>query len=120
MAQQLKDHGQCDAYLAAYIEWLCNRHGVDVPDWVNAPERIAEVAWFDHPPLWQDAFIHAPGVFRKRGVFTRPDDILNLRPGRPRVPAVIKHKKQAERQRRYRARIREKLKRLDELEAAKT
>jgi len=71
MQKQLNDHSQCDAYLAAYIEWLCNRHGVTTPDWVNQPERIAKSAWFDYPPLWQDAFIHAPGSFRKRGVFTR-------------------------------------------------
>lgn len=116
MERQLKDHGQCDAYLAAYIEWLCNRHGVDAPDWVHEPKRIAAVAWFDYPPLWQDAFIHAPGAFRKRGVFTRPDDVLRLRPGRPKVAEAVKRQKLAERQRRYRARIREKLQRLEELE----
>ncbi|MCH8541729.1 MAG: hypothetical protein LAT58_13300 [Opitutales bacterium] len=112
LAGKLRDHGQCDAYLAAYVDWLCQRHGVPVPDWANDTERCAVKAWYDYPPLWQDALINAPGAFRRRGVFTRPDDVLRFRPGRPPMSSFHKRRKSAERQRRYRARIREKLRSL--------
>lgn len=115
---KLNDDGQCDAYLAAYIEWLCERNGIPAPEWVNEPERIARKAWYDYPPLWRDSFIHAPASFRRRGVFTRPDDILNFRKGRPKVSQEQKRVKGIERQRQYRARVREKLKRLKALESA--
>ncbi|NQY31566.1 MAG: hypothetical protein HRT56_00145 [Coraliomargarita sp.] len=119
LRNRLNDDGQCDAYLAAYVEWLCERHGVDTPAWLAEEERSADKAWFDYPPLWQDSFIHAPAAFRRRGVFTRPDDVLKLRAGRPKVSHGQKRQKRAERQRRYRERIREKLKRLAELEQSR-
>lgn len=109
MEGQLKDHGQSDAYLAAYVAWLCERHGVSAPDWVNDPERIASQAWYDYPLLWQDALVHAPGAFRRRGVFTRPEDVLHFKAGRPPLGHAHKSRQNAERQRRYRARVREKL-----------
>lgn len=49
LAQQNWDHGQCDAYLAAYVEWLCDRHAVEAPAWVMDPERVARKAWVDLP-----------------------------------------------------------------------
>lgn len=113
---KLGDHSQCDAYLAAYIEWLCERHGVGPPAWLDEPQRFADKAWFDYPPLWQDSFVHAPGAFRRRGVFTRPEDVLQFRKGRPKVSTTHKRAKSAERQRQYRLRIREKLERLKTLE----
>ncbi|MEM7791487.1 MAG: hypothetical protein AAF546_08815 [Verrucomicrobiota bacterium] len=116
IAEQNGDHGQSDAYLAAYVEWLCERNGIETPEWVDEPERIARKAWFDLPSFWQDSFVYAPGPFRRRGVFTRPDDVLNLRRGRPSVSAEQKRKKGVERQRRYRARIRAKLEKLKQLE----
>lgn len=118
MRNKLQDHGQCDAYLAAYVEWLCERHGVPAPGWLGESGRGAEKAWFDYPPLWIDSFVHAPAAFRRRGVFTRPDDVLRLRRGRPRVSAAERRWKNAERQRRYRARVREKLEELQVLKGA--
>lgn len=117
LAEQNRDHGQCDAYLSAYVEWLCERHGIAAPAWVLEPERVARKAWFDLPRFWQDSFVHAPGSFRRRGVFTRPDDVLKLRRGRPEVSAQQKQKKSAERQRRYRARVRAQLAKLRQLES---
>ena len=111
----LDDQGQCDAYLAAYVEWLCERHGVPLPDWLDDEQRTAGKAWYDYPPLWQNSFIHAPAAFRRRGVFTLPEDVLHFRRGRPKVNEAQKRKKSAKRQRRYRARIREKLKQLEAL-----
>ncbi|NBB78805.1 MAG: hypothetical protein GVY36_05075 [Verrucomicrobia bacterium] len=116
LQNKINDHRQCDAYLAAYVEWLCELHGVAVPGWLSDPRRVAEKAWFDYPPLWRDSFVHAPAAFRRRGVFTRPDDVLKLRRGRPRVSAAEKRRKSAERQRRYRERVREKLARLKALQ----
>ena len=34
LRDRLNDGGQCDAYLAAYVEWLSDRAGVEAPDWV--------------------------------------------------------------------------------------
>ncbi len=116
MGERFNEQGQCDAYLAAYVEWLCLRYGIRVPDWVDQPQRIARKAWYDYPPLWQDSFVHAPSPFRRRGVFTRPEDVMRFRRGRPPVSAEQKRSKGAERQRRYRARISEKLQRLRESE----
>jgi hypothetical protein len=110
LAKLLGDQGQSDAYLAAYVEWLCNKHSIEAPTWVHQPKRISRKAWFDYPPLWQDSFVHAPASFRRRGVFTRPEDVLKFRKGRPKVSNEQKRLKSIERQRRYRARIRELVK----------
>jgi len=109
MRARLGDAGQCDAYLAAYVEWLCERHGVPLPEWLDDEFRRADKPWHDHPPLWMDSFVHAPGAFRRRGVFTRPEDVLRFRRGRPPVSDAQKRRKSAERQRRYRIRLRERL-----------
>lgn len=114
---RLGDDGQSDAYLAAYVEWLCERHGIPTPDWLSETRRTASKAWYDYPPLWPDSLVHAPGPFRRRGIFTRPEDVLRFRPGRPKVSERHKQEKNAERQRRYRARIRQKLERLKLLES---
>ena len=117
LRSRLNDHGQCDAYLAAYVEWLADRAGVYPPNWVNDSDRIADKAWYDYPPLWVQSFVSAPAAFRRRGVFTTPDNVLNIKRGRPTVSANQKRRKGAERQRRYRARVSAKLARLKELEA---
>lgn len=116
MAGRFDDHRQCDAWLAAYVDWLCRRHAVEVPPWIEEPERFAERAWYDYPPVWMDSFVNAPAAFRRRGVFTRAEDPLHFRRGRPRVSSSHHRQRNAERQRRYRARVRAKLERLKELE----
>lgn len=117
LADSLQDSGQCDAYLAAYVEWLCERHGIPTPKWLDEPTRFATKAWYDYPPLWRDSLVHSPAAFRRRGIFTRPEDILNIHRGRPKVSEAQKRSKSAERQRQYRLRVREKLERLKQLEA---
>lgn len=118
MRDILEDGGVCDAYLAAYVEWLCDRAGLVAPDWVNDPRRVVDKPWFDSPPLWKACFVEAPGAFRKRGVYTRPENVITIRPGRPSKLYGQKEKRQknARRQRRYRQRVKEKLARLKELE----
>jgi len=110
MQDKLKDFSQCDAWLAAYVEWLCVRHKVQTPAWLDEPERFAVRPWFDYPPLWMDTFVRAPSPFRRRSVFTLPEDVLHFRKGRPHVSAVHKRQKNAERQKRYRMQIQNKLK----------
>lgn len=112
-AGRLGDLGQSDAYLAAYVDWLCARHGVEAPAWVDEPARVARKAWYDYPPLWQDAFLHAPAAFRRRAVFTRPDDPLRFRRGRPKLSEAHKRERASLRQRSYRERIRAKLDKLE-------
>ncbi len=108
-AERLGDQGQCDAYLAAYVDWLCARHGVDTPAWVDEADRVARKAWYDYPPVWRDAFVHAPAAFRRRAVFTRPEDPLHFRRGRPKLSEAHKRERAIVRQRRYRERVRAKL-----------
>ena len=112
----LKDDGQSDAYLAAYVDWMCERIGIDSPNWVNQPERYARKPWYDLPHLWKDSFVQAPGSFRVRGIFTIPENVIRLRPGRARVSAESKRKKNAQRQKRHRQRIQQKLEKLKDLE----
>ena len=116
LRDRLDDFGQCDAYLAAYVEWLCDRVRLEAPGWTHDPRRVADRAWYDYPPLWTQSLVEAPGPFRRRHVFTRPENVLVLRAGRPRVAAQEQRQKAAERQKRYRQRVREKLRRLKELE----
>jgi len=120
MRDVLKDEGQCDGYLAAYVEWLCDRAGVEPPEWVFDPRRVATKSWYDFPRLWAQSFVEAPGAFRRRGIFTLPDNVLNLRPGRPRKSDAEKRATNAARQKRYRQRVKEKLEKLRELEKAST
>jgi hypothetical protein len=116
LRERLHDDGQSDAYLAAYVEWLCERADIEAPAWTDDPRRIADRAWYDYPPLWKQALVHAPSAFRRRSVFTKPEAVLQLRPGRPRHPDACRRRANAERQKRYRARVREKLARLKRLE----
>jgi len=117
LRHRLKDGGQCDAYLAAYVEWLSDRAGIEAPKWVFDPKRTADRPWFDHPPLWAQSFVVAPGAFRRRGVFTKPDNVLRIHRGRPPVSSAERRRKNAERQRRYRENVKAKLAKLKEIEA---
>jgi len=116
LRDRLKDGGQCDAYLAAYVEWLSDRAGIKAPEWVFDSRRVADRAWFDYPPLWAQSFVAAPAAFRRRGVFTKPDNVVRIQRGRPPVPDAQKRRKNAERQKRYRTSVNAKLARLKALE----
>ena len=116
LRSRLKDGGQCDAYLAAYVEWLSDRAGVVAPSWVNDPTRVADKASYDYPPLWVQSFVAAPGSFRRRKVFTVPENVLNFRRGRPSVSAAHKRQKNAEHQRAHRERVKAKLAQLAAME----
>ncbi len=93
-----------DAYLAAYAEWLAQSASIDVPIWSQQKERTAATLWFADSNRKQLERL-TPESFRKRGVFTVPDDIFQPRKGRPRVSAESKRQKAIQRQRAYRKRI---------------
>jgi hypothetical protein len=94
-----------DAYLAAYAEWLADQAGIERPQWVQDPSRVATNAWFAHP-LRGPLLATTPASFRQRNLFTIPEPIFRPSRGRPRVPAVQKQEKARLRQKAYRQRIR--------------
>lgn len=96
-----------DAWLAAYAEHISHHLGVTPPDWTRTTARIAREPWFStdgkHTRLL--ALRDSPPAFKKRNLFTSKVDLpLRLRAGRPPVSAEQKRQKNAERQRRFRAR----------------
>lgn len=109
---RLKDHGYCDAYLAAYVEWICQETKTKAPDWVAQANRVADTAITD------DAIdlSQTPEAFRQRNLFTLPQNVIQLRRGRPKKSEAHKLKNNAERQHRYRQRVKAKLQRLEQLE----
>jgi len=112
LRSRLKDQGYCDAYLAAYVDWMCQRTKTKAPDWVKQSHRIADTAFTD------DAIDLSltPEAFRQRNLFTLPINVVQLRRGRPKKSEAHKLKNNAERQHRYRQRVKAKLQRLEQLE----
>ena len=112
LRSRLKDHGYCDAYLAAYVDWICQLTKTKAPDWVTQSNRSADTVITD------DAIDlnQTPEAFRQRNLFTIPKDVIQLRRGRPKNSDAHKLKNNAERQHRYRQRVKEKLQRLEQLE----
>jgi hypothetical protein len=112
LRSRLKDHGYCDAYLAAYVAWICQLSKTTAPNWVTQSNRIADSACID------DAIdlSQTPEPFRQRNLFTIPEDVVQLRRGRPKKSAAHKLKNNAVRQQRYRQRVKAKLARLEQLE----
>ena len=107
---------QCDAYLAAYVDWLAAKAAVEAPEWIADPRRVATKAWYDYPPLWKQSLLKAPAAFRKRHIFTQPENPLKIRAGRPSTTASDKRHKNALRQKRHRERVKAKLEKLRLLE----
>lgn len=112
LRSRLKDLGYCDAYLAAYVEWVCQLTGTKAPEWVKQPHRVADSPLIDESIDLSEA----PESFRKRNLFTLPVNVVQLRRGRPAKSDAHKLKNNADRQRRYRQRVKEKLTRLKQLE----
>ena len=112
LRSRLKDQGYCDAYLAAYVDWICQLTSTKSPDWVTQPNRVADI------PITEDEIDLSltPEAFRQRNLFTIPTNVIQLRRGRPKKSEAHKLKNNAERQHRYRQSVKEKLKRLEQLE----
>jgi hypothetical protein len=96
-----------DAFLAAQVEWLCNRAGVRPPRWTRDPHYVLDVPWFSIPArrLRAHLLLDTPDEFRNRNVFTTPEVKITIRRGRPRVDESVKREKSRLRQKRYRERL---------------
>lgn len=106
LANRFEQGEVADAYLAAYAEWIADRADIARPKWCGDRKRVLEVPWFADEAR-ASLLVLAPASFRQRGVFTVPEDVVRLRRGRPRVSAEQKRLRARERDRRYRERIRE-------------
>ena len=106
LAEQLHDDGLADAYLAAYVEYACNRFGLKPPNWVYEAGRISRKPWFTLHSRSGRArlLLRAPSEFRERDLFTVPDLPFGPRAGRPRKSSTDIRASNAARQKRYRAR----------------
>ena len=69
-----------DAFLAALVEWLAVRHGVDVPAWAHDPSRYLEEGWWvtTMPSLHTWEFAGSPASFQGHGVYLHRDSLANV------------------------------------------
>lgn len=95
-----------DAFLAAQVEYLCNRAGVRPPSWTRDSSYVLEEPWFSvpFPAVRAHLLLDTPTEFRNRNLFTTPEFEVKIRPGRPRVSATIQREKNRLRQQRFRRR----------------
>ena len=99
-----------DAYVAAYAEWLADQAGIERPVWTGDKERVARDPWFA-TSLRGRLLATTPASFRQRNLFTVPEPVFHAAPGRPRVSAEQKREKARLRQKAYRQRVGELLRR---------
>jgi hypothetical protein len=102
------DQGEvADAFLAAQVEWLCNRAGIRPPRWSRDPQYVLDQPWFSLPGrrLRAHLLLDTPDEFRNRNIFTTPEAKIAIRRGRPRVDDSVKREKARLRQKRYRERL---------------
>jgi transcriptional regulator with XRE-family HTH domain len=69
-----------DAFLAAVVEWLAVRHGVEVPAWVHAPSRYLPRAWWvtTMPSLRAWEYAGSPASFQAHGVYLHRESLTNV------------------------------------------
>lgn len=104
LANRFEGGGIADAYLAAYAEWLSLKAKVSQPAWSKRKARSLKTPWYSSP-LRNQLEKQAPESFKKRGVFTTPENVFKPKAGRPRVSAEEKRQKSIARQRAYRQRV---------------
>lgn len=106
LADVFSDGEIADAYLAAYAEWIADQAGIMRPKWTGEARRSLRQPWFADNAR-ASLLVLTPASFRQRNVFTIPEKVVRLRRGRPKVSAAQKRAKARERDRRYRARVKE-------------
>ena len=108
LAETLQDGSLADAYLGAYVQYACNRFGFEAPEWVYDERRIADTPWFslDTRAGRHRLLILTPAEFAQRNLFTVPDLPFGPKRGRPRKSRIEINRANAERQKRYRQRLR--------------
>jgi hypothetical protein len=109
LAGQFPHGDAADACLAAYAEWISLRLKLRAPVWVDSPTRIRSEPWLGEvesgPSADRAALVHSPLPFKRRNLHAADIDLrLSIRPGRPSVTVEHKQRRNAERQRRFRAR----------------
>ena len=105
LAKRMATGQVADAFLAAQVEFLCRRAGLLPPRWTRDPSSVLDDPWFSVPGRRTRAhlLLETPDEFRNRNVFTTPEVLVTIRPGRPQVSRAQKLAKARLRQRRYRA-----------------
>ena len=60
-----------DAALAATAEFFAAEGGIEVPSWVDGPDRFVEPWWFvaSRPAFHAYTLAHTPATFARHGVF---------------------------------------------------
>jgi hypothetical protein len=111
-----------DAWLGAYAEYLARQIDRPPPEWAFHSSRILDNPWFapefDTLRLRRLALLHSPLPFKRRNIYTPNVDLpLRLHPGRPTKTAEERKRVNAKRQKRFRIRRKEELKRLREFAA---
>ena len=109
-----------DAWLAAYAEHAASLIDRVPPIWAFDASRTAEDPWFADesasPKLRAFALLYSPLAFKRRNLYTSNVELpLRLRAGQPRKSVDQRRESNALRQRRFRERRREELKRLRKL-----
>ncbi len=104
LASRFEDGNIADAYLAAYAEWLANKANLPTPLWARRKSRSLANPWYSSSN--HDSLENAtPESFKRRGLFTVPENIYHPKPGRPRVSTESKRQRANARQRAYRQRM---------------
>jgi hypothetical protein len=117
VAGRFQQGAVADAWLGANAEYLAGKLRLPVPAWVSARQRVAPEPWFAVDERSAAARLAAlrdsPAPFKKRNLFTPTVDLpLGLRAGRPVKSAEHKRGANAERQRRFREKLRAELQQL--------
>jgi hypothetical protein len=96
------------AFLAAQVEHLCRLARMVPPRWVFDPRFVLAEPWFSltDPRVRADLLVLSPAPFKNRNLFTEPEGVVRLSPGRPALGLARRRERARLRQRRWRARIR--------------
>jgi hypothetical protein len=107
LARKIPSGQIADAFLAAQVELLCRRAGLQPPHWTHDPCYVLDEPWFSVPGKHSRAhlLLETPDEFRNRNIFTTPEIEVVIRSGRPHVSRSVKLAKARLRQQRYRKRL---------------
>lgn len=69
-----------DAAIAALVELRCTEVGIEPPEWVHDPHRVADPAWLVCGLPSLEPFVRAetPEAFLRRGVLVSADDLVSV------------------------------------------
>lgn len=81
-----------DAYLAGYINFLADTATIQRPAWTDDPKRIASDPWFSSSDR-KHLLIVSPVQLREKNIFAVPENVVNIHPGRPKMPSAQKKKR---------------------------